>query len=104
MKIYSTYFIFLFFLFSSHIKCIILNLKQEENDMAKVIKDNRLTVNEAALIYCIVGSPDPKRKGKRIYPTIKESINYMMGGCTADPEENMIKMAESATTEQMTFC
>ena len=40
--------------------------------MAKVIKDNRLTVNEAALIYCIVGSPDPKRKGKRIYPTIKK--------------------------------
>ena len=30
--------------------------------MAKIVNDNRLTVNEAALIFCILGSPDPKRK------------------------------------------
>lgn len=72
--------------------------------MAKIVNDNRLTVNEAALLYCILGSPDPKRKGKRIYPTIKESINYMMGGYTADPEEVRKETAESVVAEQMTFC
>ena len=28
--------------------------------MAKILNDSRLTVNEAALLYCILGSPDPK--------------------------------------------
>lgn len=72
--------------------------------MAKIVNDNRLTVNEAALLYCILGSPDPKRKGKRIYPSIKESINYMMGGYTTSPEEERKEAAESVLAEQMTFC
>lgn len=72
--------------------------------MAKIVNDNRLTVNEAALLFCILGSPDPKHKGKRIYPTIKESINYMMGGYTADPEEERKETVESIVAEQMTFC
>lgn len=72
--------------------------------MAKIVNDNRLTVNEAALIFCILGSPDPKRKGKRIYPPIKESINYMMGGYTANPEEERKEAVESIATTQMTFC
>ena len=72
--------------------------------MAKIVNDNRLTVNEAALLFCILGSPDPKHKGKRIYPTIKESINYMMGGYTANPEEERKETVESVVAGQMTFC
>lgn len=72
--------------------------------MAKIVNDNRLTVNEAALLFCILGSPDPEHKGKRIYPTIKESISYMMGGYNASPEEERKEMVESVVTEQMTFC
>ena len=72
--------------------------------MAKILNDSRLTVNEAALLYCILGSPDPKNKKKRLYPTIKESINYMMGGYTVEPEEARKEVVESIVTEQLTFC
>lgn len=71
--------------------------------MAKILNDSRLTVNEAALLYCILGSPDPKDKKKRIYPTIKESINYMIGGYTADSEEKQLETIASVTSEQMTL-
>ena len=71
--------------------------------MAKILNDSRLPVNEAALLYCILGSPDPKDKKKRIYPTIKESINYMIGGYTADSEEKRLETIASVTSEQMTL-
>ena len=71
--------------------------------MAKILNDSRLTVNEAALLYCILVSPDPKDKKQRIDPTIKESINYMIGGYTADSEEKRLETIASVTSEQMTL-
>lgn len=71
--------------------------------MAKVAKDNRLTTGEAALLYCILGEPDPNDKSKRRYPTIKESINYMMGQLIQSPEEERKEKTTSVTTEQMTL-
>jgi len=65
--------------------------------MAKIVNDKRLTVNEAALLYCILGSPDPKNSEKRIYPTIKESINYMMG------ESLMEEETKEVEAKQLTF-
>ena len=71
--------------------------------MAKILNDSRLSVNEAALLYCILGSPDPKDKKKRIYPTIKECISYMIGAYTADSEEKRLETIASVTSEQMTL-
>lgn len=71
--------------------------------MAKIAKDTRLTTGEAALLYCILGEPDPKDKTKRRYPTIKESINYMMGQNVQNPEEERKEKAASIVTEQMTL-
>lgn len=39
----------------------------------------RLTVNECALILCILGIPDPQDKTRRIYPAVEEALSYMMG-------------------------
>lgn len=39
----------------------------------------RLTVNECALILCILGIPDPMDKTRRIYPAVEEALSYMMG-------------------------
>lgn len=72
--------------------------------MAKIAKDYRLTTGEAALLYCILGEPDPSDKSKRRYPTIKESINYMMGNYMGDSEKKKAEIAESMVTKQMTFC
>lgn len=41
-----------------------------------------LTVNECACILCILGTPDPNDRTRRIYPTIEESLNYMKGVTT----------------------
>lgn len=38
-----------------------------------------LTINECACILCILGTPDPNDRTRRIYPTIEESLNYMSG-------------------------
>lgn len=40
---------------------------------------NGLTLNECALILCILGVPDPQKKSRRIYPTVEESLSYMAG-------------------------
>ena len=39
----------------------------------------RLTVNECALILCILGIPDPMDKTRRILPAVEEALSYMMG-------------------------
>lgn len=44
-----------------------------------------LTINEAALLLCILGTPT---YSGRYYPTVEESLNYMMTG-------NMNKLPES---------
>ncbi len=36
-----------------------------------------LTVNDCALILCIIGTPN--KSGGKLYPTVEESLNYMMG-------------------------
>lgn len=47
----------------------------------KVKSSNRgITENEAALILCVLGVPDPKHKGKKLYPSINEALTYMMTG------------------------
>ena len=38
-----------------------------------------LTINECACILCILGTPDPNDRTRRIYPTIEESLTYMSG-------------------------
>lgn len=38
-----------------------------------------LTINECACILCILGTPDPNDRTRRIYPTIEESLSYMSG-------------------------
>ena len=40
---------------------------------------DRLTVNECALILCILGIPDPQDKTRRIYPAVEEALSYMLG-------------------------
>ena len=36
----------------------------------------RITFNEAALLYCILGEPDDM--GGRTYPTVEDAISYMI--------------------------
>ena len=38
-----------------------------------------LTINECACILCILGTPDPNDRTRRIYPTIEEALTYMSG-------------------------
>lgn len=39
-----------------------------------------LSLNDAALLYCILGEPDPMGSDLRIYPTVEEALTYMRTG------------------------
>ena len=39
-----------------------------------------LTAQEMALIFCILGTPDPNSKEGYVYPTIEGSLSYIKGG------------------------
>lgn len=41
---------------------------------------NGLTINECALIICILGVPDPYFSGGKIYPSPEQCLAYMRGG------------------------
>lgn len=64
--------------------------------------------NEAALILCVLGVPDPKHKGKKLYPSINESLSYMMTGvlnikgkenCEVEPHVKKVSEAKHEVVE-----
>jgi len=64
-----------------------------------------LTLNDAALLYCILGEPDPQDRNFRIYPTVEEALTYMRTGNRpkASREQETQKEAEPVVYEQLTF-
>lgn len=55
-----------------------------------------LSVNEAALILCILGS---FRNGERYYPSVEESLRYMKTGTWSFQKEEVT----SANVRQLSF-
>ena len=49
-----------------------------------------LTLNEAALIYCIVGSPGVTEENRN-YPTVEEAINYMIPPKKKQKKNSVVK-------------
>lgn len=64
-----------------------------------------LTLNDAALLYCILGEPDPNDRNARVYPTVDEALAYMRpkkrSGSSVNSETK--KTEESVVYEQLTF-
>lgn len=60
-----------------------------------------LTLADAALLYCILGAPDPLDHSKRRYPTVAEALAYMQGGGKNAKEEK--EESELVIYEQLTL-
>ncbi|MDO5410421.1 MAG: hypothetical protein Q4F21_08210 [Lachnospiraceae bacterium] len=56
-----------------------------------------LTSNEAAFLYCILGSADGL--GGVIYPTVEESINYFFANTVKKIEQSKQAVKRTAETE-----
>lgn len=64
-----------------------------------------LSLNDAALLYCILGEPDPMGSDLRIYPTVEEALTYMRTGNRPKTGRKQEKQeeAEPVVYEQLQF-
>ena len=67
-----------------------------------------LSLNDAALLYCILGEPDPADGESRIYPTVEEALAYMRTGRRPEASRDLEghseeKEAEPVIYEQLSF-